>query len=311
MPHHSYEGIVVLGAPRSGTTLVRRLLNAHPDIVCPPETNLLSASSRFLHEEQSAEGLRIGVLSGLAFAGFPEDDVIDRLRQLVLGFYREIVKASGKRIWAEKTAFDIFHLDGVERLMGPSCRFLCVCRHGLDVACSMKELSDSMDRYLPELHYYVQRYSSPLEAMAHAWVDANARLAQFIKAHPSQSLLMRYEDLLSDPSRELHKVFDFLETPTDVDALVKRAFSGGADAGLGDWKSYETSGLHQRSVGRSQTLARDVIARLADIINPTLASLGYDAVPVERALTPEQARQRFRAMKMVRQMQAARDSTPQ
>ncbi|MCA9663328.1 MAG: sulfotransferase, partial [Myxococcales bacterium] len=31
-------GIIVLGAPRSGTTLLRRLLDAHPNIACPPET---------------------------------------------------------------------------------------------------------------------------------------------------------------------------------------------------------------------------------------------------------------------------------
>ena len=48
-----YEGIIVLGAPRSGTTLTQRLLAAHPQIACPPETYLLRACSRFLHEEKT------------------------------------------------------------------------------------------------------------------------------------------------------------------------------------------------------------------------------------------------------------------
>ncbi|HEY4117191.1 MAG TPA: sulfotransferase [Byssovorax sp.] len=32
-----YEGAVILGPPRSGTTLLRRLVDAHPNLSCPPE----------------------------------------------------------------------------------------------------------------------------------------------------------------------------------------------------------------------------------------------------------------------------------
>ena len=59
----SRPGIVVLGTPRSGTTLLRRLLDAHPNIACPPETYVLSGAARFLHEETFAQGLKIGTLS--------------------------------------------------------------------------------------------------------------------------------------------------------------------------------------------------------------------------------------------------------
>jgi protein-tyrosine sulfotransferase len=37
----SSAGVVVLGFPRSGTTLLRRLLESHHDLCCPPETHLL------------------------------------------------------------------------------------------------------------------------------------------------------------------------------------------------------------------------------------------------------------------------------
>ena len=45
-----YPGAVVLAAPRSGTTLLRKLLNAHPQIHSPPELNLVSALARTLQE---------------------------------------------------------------------------------------------------------------------------------------------------------------------------------------------------------------------------------------------------------------------
>ena len=53
------RGVVIIGTPRSGTTLLRRILDAHPAIACPPETYLLSGAARFLHEESFAQGLKI------------------------------------------------------------------------------------------------------------------------------------------------------------------------------------------------------------------------------------------------------------
>lgn len=309
MPTDRYEGIVVLGVPRSGTTLLRRLLDAHPHIVCPPETNLLSACSRFLGEEQSALGLRIGVVSGLAFAGFAEEEVLARLREWVFGFFRQIAASAGKRRWAEKTAFDIFHLNEIERLVGDSCQFVCLSRHGLDVVCSMKELADEMDRYLPEVHSYLCRHSSPHEAMAHAWVDANQRLLGLIAERPSQCLMVRYEDLLEQPVRELTRLFDFLDEPTDVGKLMETAFRGGTAVGLGDWKTYETTGFDRGRVGRSRDLPPDVVARIATVINPTMMLLGYDAVVAPPVPTAEEARRRYRAMKLVRQMQSQRNTS--
>ena len=93
---------LLIGPPRSGTTLLRRILDAHPRIASPPETYLLSAAARFLHEERFAHGLRIGVLSGLAFAGFDEAEVLARLRALVLGFLDDHARARGKPRWADR-----------------------------------------------------------------------------------------------------------------------------------------------------------------------------------------------------------------
>lgn len=299
-----YEGIVVLGVPRSGTTLMRRILNAHPNICCPPETNLLRSCARFLDEEPIDEGLAVGVLSGLAYSDFAEDAVLARLREFAFAFHREIAAKAGKKRWAEKTAFDVFHVDTIERLVSNTCRFVCVFRHGLDTVCSMKELTDTMDRYLVELHPYIRRCPSPYEAFAHAWVDGTSALLQLIARRPGQCHALQYESLLAQPETRLKELLDFLGEPAEPEDILRRALGGGAEVGLGDWKTYDKAGLDRSSVGRSAGLSDATIARLAPILNPTLKVAGYDPVSIPKAASGASARERYRASKMVRQLKA-------
>ena len=204
-------GVVVLGAPRSGTTLIRRILNAHPDFACPPETTLLSACARFLHEQPLDNGVQFGVLEGLCQAGFPEDVVLDRLRAFALAFYADHAKAAGKPRWAEKTAADVFHLPAIERLLGPRVRYLCVVRHGLDAAVSLADLTAKSGGYLAEIHPYVQREHRPLVAFTNAWIDATTAVLDLVERRPDDAILLRYEDLVADPLTALDPVFAHLD----------------------------------------------------------------------------------------------------
>jgi hypothetical protein len=200
---------VALGFPRSGTTLLRRLLDAHPEISCPPETNLISACGRFLESTPSVEGLTVGVLSGLAFSGIPEDDVLEELRRLVFGLHERI--ASDKPVWVEKTAFDIFYLEAVEALLVGHCRFVCMVRNPLDVIVSVKDLFDGMDRILPEMHVFVRRHTSLFDAYAEAWIDRMEALGRFMAARPDDCLLIRYEDVVADPLAALTALTGFMD----------------------------------------------------------------------------------------------------
>jgi protein-tyrosine sulfotransferase len=299
-------GIVILGMPRSGTTLLRRLLDAHPAICCPPETNLLSAAGRFLREEAFASGISIGVLSGLRFAGIAEQVVVARLRQLVFGFLQDICRQNGKNRWAEKTAFNIFHLDQIEQLCAGACRFLCLVRHPLDVVCSLKELADKMGMYVAELHPYIRQYAAPLEAFAHAWVDMHARLRRFVSDHPSDCLLLKYEDFVHHPAAELQRVFDFLGEPADVPALLEHAMQGTEALGLGDWKTYEHRAIHAESVGRWQHLSPSTVYWLVQIVAAEMALAGYPPITAARAPQSEVARRQYELGLLVTHMRSER-----
>lgn len=286
-------GIIVLGVPRSGTTLLRRLIDAHPNIACPPETNLLSATSRFLDEHEFAGGMSVGVIPGLHFSGFDEDTVLRRTREFVTGFFREIAAKHGKPRWAEKTAADIFHLDRIERLLGDSCTFIGVLRHPLDVIASIKDLSDKMESYLPELHSYVAQHLSPAEAFGHAWADATSRLLRFAEEHPSNTLLVKYEDLTKDPRAEMTRVFEFLQEPCDVDAVLADALNTRGTVGLGDWKTYEARAVSTSSVGRHGRVDPSLLARLAPRLNPVMAQCGYPPLAAKGAVQGAEARRRY------------------
>jgi hypothetical protein len=286
------EGIVILGAPRSGTTLLRRLLNAHPRIACPSETNLLSACARFLHGEPITGGVEVGVLTGLAYAGFPPEEVFTRLREFAFGFLREHARRQDKPRWCEKTAFDAFHLDRIEQLCAGQVQYIIVLRHGLDVATSLNELSTRNGRYLEELHSYIRRFPAPIEAFSECWLDLTRALRALASRDPEGTLVVRYEDLVAEPGTQLARICAFLDEDCPDD-LLDHALAARDSPGLGDWKTYGEAGLSTGSLERWKTLPADTIHALAPRLNPMLAECGYSPLPEGALPTDEQARRRY------------------
>jgi protein-tyrosine sulfotransferase len=286
----AYEGVSILGFSRSGTTLTRRLFNAHPRLCCPPETLILHGCARFLEENEVSRGLKLGVLPGCSYAGIPPEEVLERLRGFAFGMFRELAGREGKQKWVDKTPANMFQIDKLELFCGSRLRYLVLIRHPLDVICSLRELCNETENYLFELHEYIRRYNSPLVAFAHAWADCYTRALRFQEEHPDWCVRLRYEDLVADPAAELDRVFTFLNEPTDTAALVEKAMSGRDKIGLGDWKTYQKSKISNESVGRRKELSPQTTNKLLDIVGPVMEAYGYEVTRPENVADAEQAR---------------------
>lgn len=285
------RGIIILGVPRSGTTLLRRLLNWHPDVHCGGETFLLTAAARFLRSDRIVDGIDYGVLGGLAAAGIPREKVLADLRSLVSSYFCQLAAAAGKPRWASKTAVDSFYVPEIESLFAGHARFICLVRHGLDVALSLKDLCEANETYIREIHHYVARYARPLEAFSHAWAETTVSMLDFAQRWPDAALVVRYEDLVAQPADTLTRVTGFLGLSGGHDLTA--ALLNDSPNGLGDWKTYGTTAVETSSAGRWRGLGPATLALVSPVVNPVLERLGYDRIESGAAPTPGEAMRRY------------------
>ncbi len=285
--------VVVLGFPRSGTTLLARLLDAHPEISCPPETHLLTAASRFLSEQTAVEGPPIGVLSGLAFVGIPAEDVIAPLRDLVLGFHNRI--AAGAPVCVEKTGNDIFHLETIEVLLHGHARFIALTRNPLDVIASNLDLDAEMGAQLSDLAAATARYPDRFEGLARAWVDRAAALEGFAARRGDAVFRLRYEDLVAAPGETLSGLLAWIGVADgDGARLADVAFSMQPRIGLGDFRVNQTRGIRPPEPNAwRKRLPRAAQARIVPILAPMMQAQGYEVPKVPRLPSRDDAVRQF------------------
>ncbi|MDQ3146191.1 MAG: sulfotransferase, partial [Actinomycetota bacterium] len=185
VPPSPYPPVFLIGCPRSGTSLVRRVVDSHSRFACPPESHFLLSLLSTLSTRRS--------MVGMESMGFGRSVVVARLRSFAEQFFLEYAAACGKPRWADKTPFYVDVLDGLDELFAATPRYVMIYRHGLDVTYSMMEV-------LPELFTTVSTPEGSADhrdvrAAAAYWADKVSRMLDFERRHPDRVLRVRYEDL--------------------------------------------------------------------------------------------------------------------
>ena len=194
----------VVGAQRSGTTMLRLMLNAHPRLCVPFESGFIPKFFRHLAQygDLTLANNAARLLQDIGREPHVSRGSLIPNPETVLatapGSYAELVRAifeayaakKAKPRWGDKTPGYGSDMDILWQLF-PGCRIIHIVRDGRDVAISNRGLSWGI-------------YSVPRVAALWRWETMVTRkLGRMIQANYME---VRYEDLVLDPERELRRI---------------------------------------------------------------------------------------------------------
>jgi protein-tyrosine sulfotransferase len=259
--------IIIGGCPRSGTTLLRVMLDSHPNIVCGPELkaiHLIAMAFATMHRAFGANLKEHYDISDERLAEIFGDQI-----RALLDPYR---RKSGKSRIAEKTPQNIDVFPFLYHLL-PGSPLIHVVRDGRDVVCSL--LAQTWDNPLTGS---ALAYTRDAGKAAEFWVSTmtNAKPLRG-RAYAEVYAEVRYEDLVLRPEPTLRRLLQFIGEPWDAAVLSfdrQPHDLPATEAGSRD----VSRPLHAASIGRWQ---RDLRARdkavVKEVAGQTLLELGYCA----------------------------------
>ncbi len=288
-----HTGIVVLGTPRSGTTLLRRVLGAHPEIASMGESNLLGACARFLESERIAEDVEIGVLAGLGHAGFAREEVLARLREFAFAFHRDHAARMGKPRWVEKTAFDAFHVEphrgAVRRSRVLPVRDPSRTRRRLQPAGAVGK-----EWRLPARAARLrQAASAAARGLCPRLGGHDPRNPRLRRAPSPKCPAAALRGPGCQPVRHPLRTHSASSASRSTRPCSRTPRAGPATSASATGRPTRAATIGPESVGRWKSLSRWTIGQLGAIANETLVECGYEPVPVEAARESGEARRRY------------------
>jgi len=193
--------VFVVASPRSGTTLMCQMLDAHPGIFAPYwETGLFVRFAEMMTNH-------LAWVFKEHRASFPleREDVIGWIRESVQSLFARFAAACGKSRWAEKTPAHVFHMDLIHEVF-PHVRFIHMIRNGRDVVRSLQNMP-----WAPrQIRWSVRR-----------WIDSVRAGRDYGRRLPAEQYTeIRYEELVAEPEHTIRRLCEFLGEPYSEQMLA-------------------------------------------------------------------------------------------
>lgn len=264
------EPVVVLTCARSGSTLLRLILDAHRELACPPETNIVKICGQLASVWENLDPASSPTgLSPMAETA---------IKTMVNSAFAAHLLRTGKRRWCDKSLGTARALPPFVDLF-PKTKIICLYRHCMDVVASGLEASPfGLLGY--GFENYVSRFGgNSVAAIAALWCESTGLALEFEEAHPEQCHRVYYEDIVENPERVAFELFSFIGVEQDP-GITERCFSVTHDFhGPGDYKVMTTNRVAADSVGRGVRVPAELVPpALLGPANDLLARLGYAVI---------------------------------
>ena len=267
------QPLIILGVGRSGTTLLRVMLDRSSELAIPYETFFVPQLAHRHGRRPSIDEFvdDLGRLRTLYDWGIGPEDVRPRLRkgmttsEALAAIFETYADRQGKPRWGDKTPLYMQQLPLLERLF-PDALWVHLVRDGRDAALSFLELPEGFSG---------KTWAQPrtVAQFAARWRTEILAARRLGRHAGSRYLELRYEDLVAEPERELRRVCDHASLPWEDGMLDHTRVSDAANMpehrnlaqpptpGLRDWRS---------QMSRDDTLAFEQVA------GDVLRSAGYE-----------------------------------
>jgi len=209
--------IMIVGSPRSGTTFLQSLLNAHPHIAIPPEEYIVlklfkkyGSLGKITTQEKRAFVNGLFLSSTFCFWNLKREHIEDTLESKEILSYQELIQETymiyARSLDESKTRWGIknpFYVNQMEKLYGifPNTKFIHIIRDGRDVHLS------KMNRIKKGAH----KFRSGICANALEWNQHVIRGRKSgIRIGRNNCFVLKYEDLVADTEVVLKNICDYL-----------------------------------------------------------------------------------------------------
>jgi hypothetical protein len=272
--------VFVLTSSRSGSTLLRFILDSHPELACPPETTVASACASLLRswailEEAGSEGRALSDAAEVPPAG------IAMVQSAIDGLFRSYLHRRGKQRWCDKSLDSHMYADLLAQAY-PQAKFICLYRHCMDVIASGVEACPwGLHRF--GFDPFVAQYSgNSVAALGAYWNSCTQGILKFEEEHAASCHRIRYEDLVTAPEKTVSAMFDFLgvaQVPGITDECFKIPHESN---GPGDEKIWFTDRVTSTAIGRGVRVPVDALPPpLLHELNEALTRMNYRQIGAE------------------------------
>ena len=265
--------VIVLGVGRSGTTLLRVMLDRSSQIAIPYESFFVTPLAHRHGRRPNLDDFLddLGRFYQLYEWGIAPEDVRPRLREgmttgeAISAVFEVYAEREGKLRWGDKTPLYMQHLRLLERLF-PDALWVHLVRDGRDAALSFLELPEGFSGKT----WALPRTAAQFAARWRTEILAARKLGTHVGA---RYLELRYEDLVTEPERELRRVcehasltwepamLEHADVPEVSSMPEHRNIAQPPTPGLRDW--------------RTQMSRKDALA-FEQVAGDVLRSAGYE-----------------------------------
>jgi len=243
----------LVGFPRSGTTLLDRMLRAHPDIEVVEEKSLFS----LLHQDWSEPG----TLEELA--DLNDAQIIDA-RNIYRREMSRHRRQPQRSLVIDKLPLNLAYLFLIRRLF-PEAPVIFLQRHPMDacISCYFQafEIEGSMAYFL-DIQQTAQYYNAVMQVAVPSMEQVGSPLHQ-----------LRYEDLVAEPQDQVMALISFLALEWH-DSILEYLQQGGGETSNTPSYQQVSQPLHTRSIGKWRHYSRQLESS-ATLLQPWVRRFGY------------------------------------